>query len=140
MKALVEVMNLRINAVLREKLGLIYAGPEKVDQLVAALLAEIDSVRKDGPSRAELDNVKANWRQNTQRQQHENEYWLQNLQASLLDGTPPERLLTITAEMEKLTAADVRTAAQRYLDKDNYVQVVLLPEAGQTTAAGPSAP
>jgi zinc protease len=163
MNALVEVMNLRINAVLREKLGLIYAGqltgnvnrtpyehyeisaqlptgPEKVDQLVAALLAEIDSVRKDGPSRAELDNVKANWRQNTQRQQHENEYWLQNLQASLLDGTPPERLLTITAEMEKLTAADVRTAAQRYLDKDNYVQVVLLPEAGQTTAAGPSAP
>jgi zinc protease len=163
MNALVEVMNLRINAVLREKLGLIYAGmltgnvnrtpyehyeinaqlptgPEKVDQVVAALFAEIDSVRKDGPTQAELDKVKANWRQNTLRQQQENEYWLQNLEASLLDGTPPERLLTITDEIGKLTAADVRTAAQRYLDKDNYVQVVLLPEAAQKTAGGPSAP
>jgi zinc protease len=163
MNALVEVMNLRINAVLREKLGLIYAGqltgnvnripyqhyeihaelptgPEKVDQLVSAFFAEIDSVRKDGPTQAELDKVKANWRQNTLREQRENECWLHNLQASQLDGTPPERLLTITDEIGKLTAADVRTAALRYLDKDNYVQVVLLPEAGQKAAGGPSAP
>ena len=163
MNAMVEVMNLRINAVLREKLGLIYAGqltgtvartpyqhyeisaelptgPEKVDQVVAALFAEIDSVRKDGPTQVELDKVKANRHQNTLRQQQENEYWLQNLEASLLDGTPPERLLTITDEIAKLAVADVRATAQRYFDKDNYVQVVLLPEAGEKTARASSAP
>jgi zinc protease len=155
--AMVDVMNLRVNEVLREKLGLIYAGqfagsfqripyehyeistslptgPEKVDQLIAALFAEIDAVKANGPTQAELDKVKANWRQNFDHWQHENNYWLTNLQASLLDGTPPSRLLTITDEVEKLTVADVQKAAQRYFDKDNYVQVVLLPEAKLKTA------
>jgi zinc protease len=158
MGALMEVMNLRVNAVLREKLGLIYGarmagtvlrvpyehyeinaqlptGPEKVDQLVAALFAEIDNVKADGPTQAELDKVKANWRQNFPHWQHENNYWVSNLEASLLEGTPAARLLTITDEVEKLTVADVRTAAQRYFDKDNYVQVVLQPEARLKTAA-----
>ena len=163
MSALVEVMNLRINAVLREKLGLIYVGqmagavhripyqhyeisaqlptgPEKVDQVVAALFAEIDDVKANGPTQAELDKVKANWRVGHQRWQHENGYWVQNLQLSLLEGTPLSRLVTVTDEIEALTLADVRTTAQRYFDKDNYVQVVLLPEATEKTARAASAP
>lgn len=158
MSALIEVMNLRVNAVLREKLGLIYAGqmggallripyehyeisaqlptgPDKVDPLVAALFAEIDSVKANGPTQAELDKVKANWRQNFMHWQHENNYWLSNLEASLLEHTPPARLLTITDEVEKLTVADVQAAARRYFDKDNYVQVVLLPESKLKTAS-----
>ncbi|SDD42928.1 zinc protease [Massilia sp. PDC64] len=163
MNALIEVMNLRVNAVLREKLGLIYAGqlagalhmipyehyeistqlptgPEKVDQLVAALFAEIDSVKANGPTQAELDKVKANWRVGYERAQHENGYWLQHLQLSLLQGQPLARLLTIMDEVDALTVADVQTAAQRYFDKDNYVQVVLLPEAAEKTARASSAP
>jgi zinc protease len=156
--ALVEVMTLRVNAVLREKLGLIYAGqftgtlqripyehyevgttlptgPEKVDQLLAALFAEIDDIQAHGPTQAEVDKVKANWRQNLEHWQHENNYWLTGLEASLLDGTPPSRLLTVADDVEKLTAADVQKAAQRYLDKKNYVQVVLQPEAKLKTAS-----
>jgi zinc protease len=163
MNALVEVMNLRVNTVLREKLGLIYAGqlagavhtipyqhyeistqlptgPEKVDQLVAALFAEIDSVKANGPTQAELDKVKANWRVGYERAQHENGYWLQHLQQSLLQGMPLARLLTIMDEVDALTVADVKAAAQRYFDKDNYVQVVLLPEAGDRTPRAASAP
>jgi zinc protease len=158
MSALIEVMNLRVNTVLREKLGLIYTGqmagavhripyqhyeistqlptgPEKVDQLVAALFAEIDNIKANGPTQAELDKVKANWRVSNERARHENGYWLQNLQLSLLEGTPMARLLTVMDEADAITAADVRTAAQRYFDKDNYVQVVLLPEAGERTAS-----
>jgi zinc protease len=163
MNALIEVMNLRVNAVLREKLGLIYTGqlagalhmipyehyeistqlptgPEKVDQLVAALFAEIDSVKSNGPTQAELDKVKANWRVGYERAQHENGYWLQHLQQSLLQGMPLARLLTIMDEVDALTVADVKTAAQRYFDKDNYVQVVLLPETGEKTPRAASAP
>ena len=153
MNALVEVMNLRVNSVLREKRGLIYGGqvqgrvdripyehygigvqlptgPEKVDELVAAMLAEIDSIRNDGPTQAELDKVKSNFRLRNAKELRENEYWLYNLQGSLIDGTPAANLLTINEQSEKLTVADVRAAAQRYFDKENYVQVVLKPETG----------
>jgi zinc protease len=47
---------------------------------------------------------------------------------------PLARLLTIMDEVDALTVADVKAAAQRYFDKDNYVQVVLKPE----TAAQPT--
>ncbi|QJE03647.1 insulinase family protein (plasmid) [Massilia forsythiae] len=158
MDALKEVLNLRVNSVLREKLGLIYGGqfnaslqripyqhyeiatrlttgPDNIEQLTTALFAEIDKLRADGSSQAELDKVKANWRQGYRQWQQENTYWLQNLQASLLDGTDPARLLTILDEVDKLTVADVRRTAQRFLDKENYVEVVLTPEAAPHTSA-----
>jgi zinc protease len=158
MSVLVDVMNLRVNAVLREKLGLIYGGqvmgsvepvpyphyqigallptgPEKADRLVAAMFAEIDSVRTNGPTQEELDKVKANWRATYPQRLNDNGFWLGHLTGSQLTGTSPERVLTLMNELEKLTVADLRAVAQRYFDKDNYVQVVLLPEAGERTAS-----
>jgi zinc protease len=157
-QVLVDVMNLRVTAVLREKLGLIYGGqlmggvqpepyphyeiggvlptgPEKVDRLVAALFAEIDSVRANGPTQEELDKVKANWRATYPQRMNDNGYWLGHLVGSQLTGASPERVLTLMDELETLTVADVRTVAQRYFDKDNYVQVVLKPEANVQAAS-----
>jgi zinc protease len=157
---LTEVMNLRIYSVLREKLGLIYGGamgsgmqripsgrysigttlptgPEKVDQLVAALFAEIARLKADGPEPAELDKVKESWRQGYARRQRENGFWLNGLEESELDGTDPSQLITQAREVDALTAADIQRAAQRYFDTANYVQVVLNPQkpALTTTAA-----
>jgi zinc protease len=157
MDVLVDVMNLRVIAALRERLGLIYGaqvkgsvqpvpyphyeinavlptGPEKVDRLVAAMFAEIDSVRKDGPTQAELDKVKANWRATYTQRMSDNGFWLGHLTGAQLTGAPPERILTMMDEVGKLTVADLRATAQRYFDKNNYVQVVLMPEAKVQTA------
>lgn len=158
MEALVEVMNLRLFSVLREKDGLIYGGqaagsveripyqhyqigmqmptgPEKVGKLVSGLFAQIDDIKANGPTQAELDKIKANWRQGHRQWQRENNHWLNGLQASLLNDTDPMRLLTITGEIEALTIADVQRAAQRYFDKNNYVEVVLNPGASVAAAS-----
>jgi zinc protease len=158
MNALVDVLNLRVVAALREKRGLVYSGevrgnveripyehysvdlvlptaPDKADQVVAAVFAEIDSIRKDGPTQAELDKVKANWRQRHEQEMHENEHWMNQLQGALLDDTPASNMLTSFDKGQKLTVTDLRAAAQRYLDKDNYVQVVVVPEAKVQTAS-----
>jgi zinc protease len=157
MQALVEVMNLRVFEVLREKRGLIYSGglsgslsripdqhyqigtalptaPEKVDQLVAALFEETARMKAEGPTQAELDKFKANWRQSHARQLQENAYWLGGLQATLMDGTDPQRLLTIEDDVNALSPADVQAAARRYFNQDNYVQVVMNPEVQVKTA------
>jgi zinc protease len=158
MGALTEVMNQRLFSILREKEGLIYSGqvtgsvqripyqhyelsaqmptgPDKVKRLEVAIFAEIDSLKAKGPTKEELDKVKANWRQNYPQWQRENGYWLGNLEESLLDGTDPTRLLTINREIEALTATDVQQAAQHYLDTKNYAEVVLNPEALVKTAS-----
>lgn len=149
--ALLEVTNLRIIEVLREQMALIYGGgatgalskipygnysigvtlptgPEHVDKVLAATFAEIRRLQAQGPEAADLDKVKNNWIQNHRRSLRENGYWLGHLQAALSEGTDPASILEVEKQVQALTADDIRTAAQRYFDERNYVQVVLNPE------------
>jgi zinc protease len=171
LSAMTEVMNLRIIDILREKLGLIYGGgmeasmtripyshytvgvtlptgPDNVGKVLAATFAEIERMRTRGPDQADLDKVKTNWLQTYRKSLQENAYWLAALQTSLTEGTDPATILTFDQEVQKLSVADLKAAAQRYLKPDNYVQVVLNPEKpaapvpapAQVTAAAHAAP
>ncbi len=158
MQALIEVMNIRIIDILREKMTLIYGGgmsgtlaripyphyaigvslptgPDNVDKVIAALFAEIDRIKTVGPEQADLDKVKRNWLQGYKKSMRENGYWLGRLQATLTDGADPASILTFEQEIAKLTADDVKAAATRYFNAGNYVQVVLNPEKTVADAA-----
>jgi zinc protease len=160
LSALTEVMNIRIIDLLREKLGLIYGGnmdasmtripyshytvgvtlptgPQNVDKVVAATFAEIERMRTQGPDQADLDKVKTNWLQTYRKSLQENGYWLAALQTSLTEGTDPATILTFDQEVQKLSVADLKGAALRYLKPDNYVQVVLNPEKAAAPVQAP---
>jgi zinc protease len=152
LETLVEVMNLRIVDVLREKMGLIYSGrmgggismvpwqhyrigtalptaPEQVVRLTAALFAEIEQLKREGPSQSELDKVKRTWSQTWTNNLRNNAFWLGALSSAELYGTDPHRILDQMQRAAALSAEDVKRAAQRYFNTENYVQVVLNPEA-----------
>lgn len=156
--ALTEVMNIRLIEELREKRGLIYGGgmqsdlskfpydhytisatlptgPEKVNDVIAATFAVIDSMKNDGPLVADLDKVKQNWIKGWQKSLRENSYWLNRLQGSVLQGADPASILTYQRRVNALTPADVQQAAQKYFNLNNYVQVVLYPEKQISVAA-----
>ncbi len=151
MNALTEVMNIKINEVLREKLALIYSGsmngrldrvphdqysigtalpcgPANVEKVIAALNAEIAMLQKDGPSEADLNKVKQKFRQAHQKSMQENTYWLGHLQSSALLGTDPQTILQVEQQIDGLTIEAVRNAARLYFNPANVVQVVLNPE------------
>jgi zinc protease len=150
--AMTDVLNIRIIETLREKLSLIYGGsingglskipvpryvlnatlptgPDNVDKVIAALFAEIERMKTQGPSPADLNKVKQNWLQNHQKVVRENGYWLGGLQSAILQGTDPAEMLTYEKRVNALTTDDLRDAARRYFDMKNYVQLVLYPEA-----------
>jgi zinc protease len=149
--ALIEVMNIRFIDVLREKLTLIYGGgmggsieripyqnyrlslsfpcgPENVDKVVAATFAEIEKIKLDGPTLEELNKVKLNWVTNQKIAIRTNEQWLSYLQDATLFNTDPADILTLEQRTNAITLDDIKQAANRYLNTDNYVQVVLYPE------------
>jgi zinc protease len=151
LSALAEVMNLRIIDVLREKMGLIYGGgmnanmtripyghyaigvtlptgPGNVDKVLAATFAEIERMKVQGPDLADLDKVKRNWVQSYRKSLRENGYWLAHFQSALTEGTDPASILGFERQVEAISAADLKAAAQRYFNTSNYVQVVLYPE------------
>jgi zinc protease len=150
LRALVDVMNIRITDILREKLTLIYGGgmggslervpyghytigaslptgPANVDKVIAAVFAEIALMKEQGPPAADLDKVKQNWIQVHRRSLRENAYWLSHLQNSVTQDTDPDLILTSEQRIAAVTAKDVQEAARRYFDLQNYVQVVLYP-------------
>ena len=152
LNALTEVMNLRITDILREKLTLIYGGgmgggldrvpyqsfrvsanlpcgPENVDKVIAALFGEIEKMRNEGPSQEDLDKVKLNWIKGYPQSLRTNERWLSSLQDAVMYNTDPTDIFKFEARVKTLTKEDIKAAAQRYLPLDNYVQVVLYPEA-----------
>lgn len=149
--ALLDVMNLRITEVLREKLALIYGGgmngglnkipygnyaidvslptgPAKVDQVIAATFAEIERMKRFGPDPADLDKVRQGWLEGHRKSLRENAYWASRLDSALLQGLDPASILTYEKQVAQITPEDVKNAARRYFDMQNYVQVVLYPE------------
>ncbi|MES2321500.1 MAG: insulinase family protein [Pseudomonadota bacterium] len=150
--AMIDVLNIRITDILREKLALIYGGgmggtinrvptnnysisaslptgPANVDKVIAAAFAEIERLKTQGPDAGDLVKVKQNWLQRHQKSMRENGYWLARLQTSVLHGgSDPADILLYEKRVNAITADELKDAAKRYFNMKNYVQVVLYPE------------
>ncbi|SFU85768.1 M16 family metallopeptidase [Pseudoduganella namucuonensis] len=153
-QALLEVANIKLIEVLREKMGLIYSGqmgggmakhpygsynitaslpcaPDNVDMVVTAAMRLIRTLQEEGPDPADLAKVKENWTTNHRKSLRENGYWLGRLQSAHMNGTDPASILHYAERVAEIKPADVQAAAKRYFNLENYVQAVLYPEAKQ---------
>jgi zinc protease len=151
LQALVEVVNLKLIETLREKMGAMYSGgmsasmnripyenysisanlpcaPENVDKVLAATFAEIDKIKQNGAEQVDLDKVKASWLKSYRKGLRENSYWMASLQNAFFSNSNPEDILAYEQRVNALTTADLKEAAKRYFDMNNYLQVVLYPE------------
>ncbi|MGV7211158.1 M16 family metallopeptidase [Oxalobacteraceae bacterium A2-2] len=155
-RALVNVLNIRIAEELREQRKLIYSGnasgryemvprgsyalsvslpaaPHNVAKVEAALWELIATLQDQGPQAADLDKVKQAMLQAHRKALGENGYWLQILRIAALEATDPADALTLETRLRALTAAQVQAAARRFLTRDHYVEMVLLPEPAAGT-------
>ncbi|MGH8856127.1 MAG: insulinase family protein, partial [Telluria sp.] len=149
-RTLVEIARLRLTELLREK-SLVYSAgvngnlshvpyghyqiaaivptaPDKVEQLLAVLFAEIDALKTKGPDPADLQKVQQAALQSHQRSLKENGAWAALLEGALLTGTDPADRLAADGKIGELTVDDIKAAAQQYFNTGNYVQVVMNPE------------
>ncbi|HEY0741424.1 MAG TPA: insulinase family protein [Chryseosolibacter sp.] len=154
LQALAEVMNIKIIETLREDLSGIYGGgmsanlsknpygnysiavmlpcgPENVDKLVAATIGEIEKVRTNGPTEADLQKVKETWKQQYLVNVKDNSYWSRILLQSVEIGSNPASVLEYEKRVDALTAKQVQDAAKKYLDTKNFIQIVLNPELSE---------
>jgi zinc protease len=148
---LTDILRLRLTQSLREERQLIYASGiasellpvaggryqlvfvlpcavEQTDKVVSALFQEIQRLQKNPPSVAELDQVKKAWTQSHQERLRDDDYWAKQLLESKLT-TPTIRLLFTPEKLLKaISVESIRIAANKYLDQENYVQLIAKPE------------
>ena len=102
--------------------------PERAEELAAVVFEEIERFKTEGPSEDDITKVKEQQRRSRETALRENGYWRSQLLSSDRYELDPRRLLSYE-QIESITVEMVREAASRYLPTDNYVQVVLKPEA-----------
>jgi len=150
-EAISEILNIRIDEELREKLKAIYGGgtqvqfekipysnysffltlptgPEKVDTLLQAATAEIQDIIKNGPSKENLDKVKKQWQEQHKVNIKENNIWLSELQQFYFPGDNPDYFIHYEKYVNALTPKDIQEAAKLLLTTNNIVTGILRPE------------
>ena len=81
-----------------------------------------------GPSAENLIKIKEMHRREHELNLKENSYWLNALYTRYWNNLDPIGILKVVEKIENLTTKDIQEAAQRYLNSENYIHVVLLPE------------
>ena len=151
LKAMLDVLNIKVIEKLREEMGGIYGGgfnggiqkrpyvhytiqstlpcgPENVDKLTIALFDLIKDVQEGKIEQKDLDKVKETLKKDYQTKIQNNDFWLTTLSNSYINGTNPEMVLDYEKRVDALSLKDLQNAAKKYLDMKNYVRTVLYPE------------
>lgn len=152
LRSLGDLLRTRLREVLREDLGGTYgvsvsvsfsrdpdqeyavrivfgADPGRLEELSAALLQEIERLKGEGPSAADVAKVKEIQRREWETSLRQNTYWLSQLLFASRHGLDPvEETVHFHHLLDTLTPELLRGAAVRYLRPDNYARFFLYPE------------
>jgi zinc protease len=156
-QAAASVLEARLRDILRERLGGTYSvgvgysntspvpgyatisvqfgsAPENADALVGAVMAEIDRLRREGPSDSDVRAVKESEKNDLQEALRQNGYWLNSLQAMHLLGRDARRIPLRLERAESLSRGDVHAVFRRYFPPDRHTIVTLMPESTPAAA------
>ncbi|MEM6783046.1 MAG: insulinase family protein [Bacteroidota bacterium] len=149
--AMGKVLNTRLREELREELGGVYGvgvsttvdretgeyalrivfgcDPARVDELVAAVQAEIAALRAAPPAATYLQRVQEQARRQQEVNRRDNGYWLTVLEVAYRYDEAPEQVMDGTERLLRLTPDDIQAAARQFIDPAQVVRVVLVPES-----------
>jgi len=150
-RAAAQVLETRLRKLLREKLSGTYdvrvypsygripreefrmaidlgTDPARIDEMTAAIFAEIKALRKKGPTAAEVEEVRLAESRDYETDSRQNGWWLAELVERYRLGEDPAAILRIPDSFKLLTRASIQAAAKTYFNTDRYVQVTLYPE------------
>jgi zinc protease len=105
------------------------SSPENVQKLNAAVMTELDRLRREGPTAADLQAVKEADKNDLVQALRQNAYWLNALQSSHLLGRDATMIPRRSERTDALTVENVHEALQKYLPAERYTVVTLMPEA-----------
>jgi zinc protease len=158
LRAATSILEIRLRDTLREELGGTYSvgvgysdtspqpgygttsvqfgsSPENAERLTSVVMAELEKLRKDGPTAAEVQTVKEAEKRDLETSVKQNGYWLNSLQAMHLLGRDPLSILRRTERTESLSQENIHAVLEKYFPTDRYTVVTLMPEASGTPIA-----
>ena len=105
------------------------SAPERIDELTAAVLAEITDLQKVGPTPQEVHDVAAQQERSRETALRQNSYWLGTLASYAMSGWDISGLDAVEPPGggKALTAQVIQRAAREYFNLENYVVISRVP-------------
>ncbi len=151
LRAMTDVLQIKLREVLREDLGGTYgvwvssnssrypdeeyrisisfgSDPDRVDELTQVIFEQIDSLKTVGTTDLYVNKVKEMHKRRRETELKENSFWVGSLEYLDFNGVDPRLLIQYPALVDSLTGDAVQQSAQKYFNMDRYVRVVLYPE------------
>jgi zinc protease len=156
LRSLADVLEIKLREELREELGGTYgvsvsasptkipreeyslaisfgSAPDRVDELLAAVFTEIDSLQRFGAAEKELAKVRETALRSRETDLKDNGFWLGQLAGLRQIGEDAKNIVDLASLLPLLTSERIKAAAIKYLDRRNFVRVTLVPEAKKPT-------
>jgi zinc protease len=150
LRALGEVLRLRLRQVLREDIGGVYGvqvgggitrrprqeyqlgvsfgcSPDNVDKLKQAVFDEIAAIQKNGIDADYITKIKAARVRAHEVNLKDNGFWSRELERYYTYGDDPKLIVDIAPLLDKITSDRIRASAKKYLSSKQYVFGVLKP-------------
>ena len=105
-------------------------GPENYEDLVDDALAELDKIRKNGPTDEDMKKFKESALKDYDENIKKNKYWLNQMTSAYMNKKSPQEILEYPDEVKAVTAEQVQKVANKYMSDEKYV-AVLLPETAK---------
>lgn len=102
--------------------------PANVDKLIAAAVDEVNQLQKSGATADDLQKFKAEENRQLELQLRENGFWLGYLLDAYTSNKNPKDVLTYLTTLGQVTTASTKAAALQYLNNNNFIKLILLPE------------
>ncbi len=102
--------------------------PENVEKLINSTIDEINKIKTEGPKADDVAKFVAEERRSTEVQLKENSFWASYLPGQYQNDESPTDILKYLESLKKLNPNNLREAADKYLNSENIVRFVLLPE------------
>ncbi len=112
------------NSIVQFVIGATPAQVPAVEKAVAEISADL---RENGPTDADMAKMKATFRQKNRVDLRTNEYWLARFLSGYADPATAEAAATYAQRSEALNATEIKSAAQKYMNPSNVIQMVMLP-------------
>lgn len=146
-----DILTLRVIEKIREEMGAIYSGgfqgsftrdpyahyefstqlpsgPDRVNDILKALDAEIAKLKTNGPEQKDLDKAKIAIVEKRKEQIKTNKYWVAKLQQLEFANYSTERFLNFENELNKISVNDIKEAATKFFNGKNSFIAILNPE------------
>lgn len=98
------------------------------DKAIAYLLGEINKIKQTGPGPNDTKLFIARQAHNIQSQYKQNAFWQAALTSAAQNQEDPDKLLSRVQALGKVDAQMVKDAANKYLNTNNLIKLILNPE------------